>query len=87
MVTHMEMKFVPTLCFPYVSLKHEFANSLTMSDRLLHWHYLLGTTLFSNVGHQSLTSGMQLRKNILVSGNADSNVKVCSKVSWIIQWS
>ena len=28
------------------------------------------------VGHQSLTSGMQLRKNILVSGNADSNVKV-----------
>ena len=29
------------------------------------------------LGHQSLTSGMQLRKNILVSGNADSNVKVC----------
>ena len=32
--------------------------------------------LFNYVGHQSLTSGMQLRKNILVSGNADSNVKV-----------
>ena len=28
------------------------------------------------IGHQSLTSGMELRKNILVSGNADSTVKV-----------
>ena len=27
-------------------------------------------------GHQSLTSGMELKKNILVSGNADSTVKV-----------
>ena len=35
-------------------------------------------TMYVHVGHQSLTSGMQLRKNILVSGNADSNVKVCS---------
>ena len=34
--------------------------------------------MYVHVGHQSLTSGMQLRKNILVSGNADSNVKVCS---------
>ena len=28
------------------------------------------------LGHQSLTSGMELKKNILVSGNADSTVKV-----------
>lgn len=28
------------------------------------------------MGHQSLTSGMELRSNILVSGNADSTVKV-----------
>ena len=28
------------------------------------------------LGHQSLTSGMELRQNILVSGNADSTVKV-----------
>jgi WD40 repeat protein len=28
------------------------------------------------MGHQSLTSGMELRDNILVSGNADSTVKV-----------
>lgn len=27
-------------------------------------------------GHQSLTSGMELRDNILVSGNADSTVRV-----------
>jgi hypothetical protein len=29
------------------------------------------------VGHQSLTSAMELKGNILVSGNADSTVKVC----------
>lgn len=28
------------------------------------------------MGHQSLTSGMELKNNILVSGNADSTVKV-----------
>ena len=28
------------------------------------------------VGHQSLTSGMELKSNTLVSGNADSTVKV-----------
>jgi len=28
------------------------------------------------MGHQSLTSGMELKDNILVSGNADSTVKV-----------
>ena len=33
------------------------------------------------MGHQSLTSGMELRHNILVSGNADSTVKVWDIVS------
>lgn len=33
------------------------------------------------MGHQSLTSGMELRNNILVSGNADSTVKVWDIVS------
>lgn len=28
------------------------------------------------MGHQSLTSGMELKDNILVSGNADSTVKI-----------
>ncbi len=28
------------------------------------------------IGHQSLTSAMELQGNILVSGNADSTVKV-----------
>ena len=32
-------------------------------------------------GHQSLTSGMELRNNILVSGNADSTVKVWDIIS------
>ena len=33
-------------------------------------------------GHQSLTSGMELRKNVLVSGNADSTVKVSSNTQF-----
>ena len=33
-------------------------------------------------GHQSLTSGMELKSNTLVSGNADSTVKV-NKQTWI----
>ena len=33
--------------------------------------------LVLKTGHQSLTSGMELKKNILVSGNADSTFKVC----------
>ncbi len=35
-----------------------------------------GNCLHTLVGHQSLTSGMELKNNILVSGNADSTVKV-----------
>ena len=41
--------------------------------------YLSGLHLYCvcfTVGHQSLTSGMELKSNTLVSGNADSTVKV-----------
>ena len=38
-------------------------------------------TSFREQGHQSLTSGMELRNNILVSGNADSTVKVWDIIS------
>lgn len=31
---------------------------------------------YLTIGHQSLTSGMELKSNTLVSGNADSTVKV-----------
>lgn len=40
------------------------------------WDVETGTLKHTLVGHQSLTSGMELRNNILVSGNADSTVKV-----------
>ena len=40
------------------------------------WKADTGQCLHTLKGHQSLTSGMELRKNILVSGNADSTVKV-----------
>lgn len=36
----------------------------------------LGGCVHTLTGHQSLTSGMELRNNILVSGNADSTVRV-----------
>lgn len=36
----------------------------------------LGACVHTLTGHQSLTSGMELRNNILVSGNADSTVRV-----------
>ena len=32
--------------------------------------------MYYTTGHQSLTSGMELKSNTLVSGNADSTVKV-----------
>lgn len=35
-----------------------------------------GGCVHTLTGHQSLTSGMELRDNILVSGNADSTVRV-----------
>lgn len=43
------------------------------------WRWLTvppGGCVHTLTGHQSLTSGMELRNNILVSGNADSTVRV-----------
>lgn len=40
------------------------------------WSVDSGKCLHTLVGHQSLTSGMELKDNILVSGNADSTVKI-----------
>lgn len=40
------------------------------------WDAETGALRHTLMGHQSLTSGMELKNNILVSGNADSTVKV-----------
>jgi len=50
------------------------SGSLDTSIRV--WSAESGACLHTLIGHQSLTSGMELRDNILVSGNADSTVKV-----------
>jgi len=53
---------------------HIVSGSLDTSIRV--WNAETGSCLHTLIGHQSLTSGMELRDNILVSGNADSTVKV-----------
>lgn len=53
---------------------HVVSGSLDTSIRV--WEAATGTSKHTLMGHQSLTSGMELRQNILVSGNADSTVKV-----------
>lgn len=53
---------------------HVVSGSLDTSIRV--WEAATGTCKHTLMGHQSLTSGMELRQNILVSGNADSTVKV-----------
>lgn len=53
---------------------HVVSGSLDTSIRV--WDAITGTCKHTLMGHQSLTSGMELRQNILVSGNADSTVKV-----------
>lgn len=45
------------------------------------WSVETGRCLHTLVGHQSLTSGMELKNNILVSGNADSTVKMWDIIS------
>lgn len=50
------------------------SGSLDTSIRV--WDVENGNCKHTLMGHQSLTSGMELRENILVSGNADSTVKV-----------
>ena len=53
---------------------HIVSGSLDTSIRV--WDVETGNCLHTLVGHQSLTSGLELKDNILVSGNADSTVKV-----------
>lgn len=53
---------------------HVVSGSLDTSIRV--WDVETGACKHTLMGHQSLTSGMELRNNILVSGNADSTVKV-----------
>lgn len=53
---------------------HVVSGSLDTSIRV--WDAETGSCKHTLMGHQSLTSGMELRQNILVSGNADSTVKV-----------
>jgi len=40
------------------------------------WDVETGTCKHTLMGHQYLTSSMELRDNILVSGNGDSTVKI-----------
>jgi F-box/WD-40 domain protein 7 len=58
---------------------HVVSGSLDTSIRV--WDVETGACRHTLMGHQSLTSGMELRNNILVSGNADSTVKVWDIVS------
>ena len=53
---------------------HIVSGSLDTSIRV--WDVESGNCLHTLIGHQSLTSGLELKDNILVSGNADSTVKV-----------
>ena len=53
---------------------HIVSGSLDTSIRV--WDASNGQCLHTLIGHQSLTSGMELKDGILVSGNADSTVKV-----------
>lgn len=53
---------------------HVVSGSLDTSIRV--WDAETGQLKHTLMGHQSLTSGMELKNNILVSGNADSTVKV-----------
>ncbi|KAK6291620.1 hypothetical protein J4Q44_G00374040, partial [Coregonus suidteri] len=50
------------------------SGSLDTSIRV--WDVETGGCVHTLTGHQSLTSGMELKNNILVSGNADSTVRV-----------
>ena len=53
---------------------HIVSGSLDTSIRV--WDAETGECKHTLTGHQSLTSGMELKDNILVSGNADSTVKI-----------
>lgn len=67
------------ICFPQFDGIHVVSGSLDTSIRV--WDAETGSCKHTLMGHQSLTSGMELRDNILVSGNADSTVKIWDIVS------
>uniref|UniRef100_A0A183BYI6 F-box domain-containing protein n=1 Tax=Globodera pallida TaxID=36090 RepID=A0A183BYI6_GLOPA len=48
----------------------------TLDTTIRVWKVDTGECMQTLVGHHSLTSGMKLRENILVSANADSTIKV-----------
>lgn len=61
------------VCFQFDGV-HVVSGSLDTSIRV--WDVETGQCKHTLMGHQSLTSGMELKNNILISGNADSTVKV-----------
>lgn len=71
-------KFAGQKIYPFIFQQfdgiHVVSGSLDTSIRV--WDAETGSCKHTLMGHQSLTSGMELRQNILVSGNADSTVKV-----------
>ncbi len=68
---HLHMQLIFYFKFDGI---HVVSGSLDTSIRV--WDVETGACKHALMGHQSLTSGMELRDNILVSGNADSTVKV-----------
>lgn len=62
-----------SLCLQFDGI-HVVSGSLDTSIRV--WDVETGNCIHTLTGHQSLTSGMELKDNILVSGNADSTVKI-----------
>lgn len=65
--------FNPLSLFQFDGI-HVVSGSLDTSIRV--WDVETGNCIHTLTGHQSLTSGMELKDNILVSGNADSTVKI-----------
>ncbi|KAI3376042.1 hypothetical protein L3Q82_016578 [Scortum barcoo] len=64
--------------FDLLSLQFDgvFVVSGSLDTSIRVWDAETGGCVHTLTGHQSLTSGMELRDNILVSGNADSTVRV-----------
>jgi WD40 repeat protein len=73
-VKGLEQNIVSVLHVAQFDGVHVVSGSLDTSIRV--WEVETGACRHTLMGHQSLTSGMELRNNILVSGNADSTVKV-----------
>ncbi|XP_016430570.1 F-box/WD repeat-containing protein 7-like, partial [Sinocyclocheilus rhinocerous] len=70
---HLHEKRLDPLLLQFDGI-HVVSGSLDTSIRV--WDVETGNCIHTLTGHQSLTSGMELKDNILVSGNADSTVKI-----------